>query len=190
MIITERCRMDIKPWKTKDSRREFDSPFVSVDSHTVELPNGSVINDFYTVTIQNAALIVATTDDGYIILTREYRYACKEVVTECPAGMVEENEDPMETAKRELLEETGYESESWTYLGPTLESTSKLTNTMHLFWAKGCKFTADQNLEESEGTIEVMTITIDEAIELVMNGSIKPNSSAHAILKVARLMGK
>ena len=45
-------------------------------------------------------------------------------------------------------------------------------------------------LEESEGTIEVMKISFDEAIELVMNGSIKPNSSAHAILKVARLMGK
>ncbi len=189
-MITERCRMIIKPWITKDSRREFDSPFVSVDSHIVELPNGSVINDFYTVTIQNAALIVATTSDDYIILTKEYRYACKEVVTECPAGMVEENEEPLLTAQRELLEETGYESSDWTYLGPTLESTSKLTNTMHLFWAKDCKKVSSQHLEESEGTIEVLTLPITEAIELVMNGSIKPNSSAHAILKVARLMGK
>ena len=181
---------DIQPWITKDSRREFESPFVSVDFHTVELPNGSVINDFYTVTIQNAALIVATTDDGYIILTREYRYVCKEVVTECPAGMMEENEEALTPAKRELLEETGYCSDDWTYLGPTLESTSKLTNKMHLFWAKNCKKVSSQHLEESEGTIEVFKIPMDEAIGLVMNGDIKPNSSAHAILKVARLMGK
>ena len=181
---------DIQPWKTKDSRRVFKSPFVSVDSHTVELPNGKIIPDFYTVTIQNAALIVATTDDEQIILTREYRYACKEVVTECPAGMVEANEEPLLTAQRELLAEPGYESSDWTYLGPTLESTSKLTNTMHLFWAKDCKKVSSQKLEESEGAIEVMKIPITEVIELVMSGSIKPNSSAHAILKVARLMEK
>lgn len=183
-------RADIQPWKTKSSKQVFHSPFVSVNSSTVELPNGSVIDDFYTVTIQNAALIVATTSDEQIILTKEYRYACKEVVTECPAGMFEDNEDPLMTARRELLEETGHGSEDWTYLGPTFESTSKLTNTMHLFWAKNCKRVSDQSLEESEGNIEVMAMPIDEAIELVMNGSIKPNSSAHAILKVARLIGK
>lgn len=144
----------------------------------------------YTVTIQNAALIVATTDDDQIILTKEYRYACKEVVTECPAGMVEENEDPLITAIRELLEETGCGSEDWTYLGSTFESTSKLTNTMHLFRTNDCVRIGGQSLEESEGNIEVMRIPIDQAIEMVMDGTIKPNSSAHAILKVTRLMGK
>ena len=179
-----------QPWRTKSSVQVFHSPFVSVNSSTVELPNGSVIDDFYTVTIQNAALIVATTADEQIILTKEYRYACKEVVTECPAGMVEENEDPIVTARRELLEEIGFGSEDWTYLGPTFESTSKLTNTMHLFWAKNCVSIGGQSLEDSEGNIEVMRISIDQAIEMVMDGTIKPNSSAHAILKVARLMGK
>ena len=109
---------DIQPWKAKSIKQVFHSPFVSVNSSTVELPNGSVIDDFYTVTIQNAGLIVATTSyDEHIILTKEYRYACKEVMTECPAGMVEENEDPIVTAKRELLEETGMEVKT----GPTLD---------------------------------------------------------------------
>ncbi|RKM59566.1 NUDIX hydrolase [Butyrivibrio sp. XB500-5] len=180
----------IQPWITKSSNKLLSTPFVSVESHTVELPNGTVIDDFYTVAINDAALIVATTQDDQIILTREYRYACKEVVTECPAGMVEGKEGPLITAKRELLEETGYESNDWTYLGPTFESTSKLTNTMHLFWAKDCKQVSEQSLEESEDSIEVLRIPISKAIDMVMDGDIKPNSSAHAILKVLRMMNK
>ena len=61
---------------------------------------------------------------------------------------------------------------------------------MHLFWAKNCIRIGDQAIEESEGNIEVMRMPIDQAIDLVMDGTIKPNSSAHAILKVARLIGK
>lgn len=180
---------DIKPWKTINSKSILKTPFVSVFSDLVELPNGMIITDFYTVGIQDASLIVAITDDNQVILTREYRYACKEIVTECPAGMVEANEGPIETAKRELLEETGYSSDNWTYLGPTLESTSKLTNTMHLFLAKSCKRVCSQNIEDSEGNIEVMKIPLTKAIELIMSGGIKPNSSAHALLKVARMLG-
>ena len=181
--------MSIQPWKTISSNSILETPFVSVHSDAVELPNGNVIPDFYTITIQDAALIVAITEDNHIILAREYRYACKEVVTECPAGMVENGEDPLTTAKRELLEETGYSSDDWIYLGSSYESTSKLTNIMHQFLAKDCRKVAEQRLEEYEGNIDLMIMPLIEAVELVMDGSIKPNSSANAILKAARLLG-
>lgn len=179
--------VDIKPWTKKASQILLTTPYVSVHSDVVELPNGTVISDFYTVSIQNAALIVALTEDNELILVREYRYACKDVLTECPAGMVEDNEVPLITAKRELLEETGYESDDWTYLGPTFESTSKLTNTMNLFLAKKCRKVDEQRLEDSEGNINVIRVPFKDAVNLVMDGSIKANSSAHAILKVDKL---
>lgn len=180
--------IDIRPWTTKSSKVLLVTPFVSVHSDTVELPNGTVIPDFYTVNIQDAVLIVALTEDDQIVLIREYRYACKDILTECPAGMVDDNEEPLSTAKRELLEETGYESDDWTYLGPTLESTSKLTNTMHLFLAKDCRKIDEQRLEESEGNIEVMRLPFGDAVKLVMDGKIRANSSAHAILKASKIM--
>ena len=170
-------------WTTLSSSTVLSSYHVSVNKDKVQLPDGAVIDDFYTVTIPDAALIVALTEDGCVLLKSEYRYACKCDVIECPAGMVNPGEEPLETAKRELLEETGYVSDSWEYLGPTWESTSKLTNTMHLFAARGCRKAGEQHLDENEH-IDVMRIPFDEAVKMVMEGKINANSTCHALLKV------
>lgn len=174
-------------WKTLNSDILIDAFHVSVRKDKVELPDGSVIEDFYTVTIPDAAMICALTDEGEVLLKSEYRYAIGEEVIECPAGMFEPGEtDPLEVARRELLEETGYTASDWTYLGPTLESTSKLTNRMHLFIARGAVKTASQHLDANEH-IEVLRVPLAETVEMVMDGRINANSTAHLILKVERM---
>lgn len=175
-------------WKTLNSEKIIDEFHVSVKKDKVQLPDGAVIDDFYTVTIPDAAMIAAVTEDGMILLKSEYRYACGKDVIECPAGMFEASEtDPLTVAKRELLEETGYTSNEWIYLGPTLESTSKLTNTMHLFLAKNAVKTSEQHLDENEH-VELVKVSLNDAVDMVMNGTINANSSAHLILKVARII--
>lgn len=174
-------------WKTIETRTEYEADYVTVKKDKVQLPDGSVIDDFYTVKIQDAALIVALTEDEQILLKSEYRYACKADVIECPAGMVEEGENPRATAERELYEETGYTSTAWTYLGPTWESTSKLTNTMHLFLAKNCRKVSGQHLDTNEH-MDVMVLPLDTAVDMVMDGRINANSTAHAIMKVAEII--
>ena len=131
-------------------------------------------------------MVAALTPEGDILLKREFRYACGCDVTECPAGMFEKGEEPLDVAKRELLEETGYVSDDWTYLGLTYESTSKLTNTMHLFLAKNCVKQSEQNLDPFE-RINVMKVPLMKAVDMVMNGEINANSTAHLILKVAKM---
>lgn len=176
-------------WQTLKTETVFDSRFVKLHKDKVRLPDSKIIDDFYTVTIPNGAMICALTSDGDIILKKEYRYACKSDIIECPAGMFEDYEnDPLETAQRELLEETGYTSANWQYLGGTRESTSKLTNTMHLFLAENCIKTSEQKLDDTE-SIELIKIPFNNAINMVMSGEIVSNSTAHLILKVARLKG-
>ena len=177
----------MKSWKTINAETLVNDYHVSVKKNQVELPDGAVIDDFYTVTIPDAAMIAALTEDGRILLKSEYRYACGEEVIECPAGMFEPGEEPLEVARRELQEETGYSSGDWTYLGPTLESTSKLTNTMHLFLARNAVRTSPQHLDPNEH-VDVLCVSLEEAVEMVKSGSIKANSTAHLILKVARMM--
>ena len=158
-----------------------------IKRNQVQLPDGAEINDFYTVTIPDAALVVAVTSDSHIILKRDYRFACGEDIRECPAGMVESGEEPLTTAKRELLEETSYVSDQWTWFGATRESTSKLTNRMWLFMARDCKQVSDQQLDRNE-QVEVIRIPLAEAVEMVVENQINANSSAHAILKAEKLL--
>jgi 8-oxo-dGTP pyrophosphatase MutT (NUDIX family) len=177
-------------WRTIKSDTVIEDYHVTVKKKAVQLPDGALINAFYTVTIPDAAMVAAITPEGKILLKTEFRYAVGEDVIECPAGMFEKDEnDPLTVAKRELLEETGYTSDSWTYLGSTLESTSKLTNRMHLFLAKDCVQTCGQHLDANEH-LTVTEVYLDTAVGMVMNGSINANSTAHLILKVARMLGK
>lgn len=175
-------------WDTLNTEQIFSNRYVKLSKNKVQLDNNKIIDDFYTITIPDAAMVCAITDDSYIILKKEFRYACNSDVIECPAGMFEENEkSPLEVAKRELLEETGYTSKDWMYLGGSQESTSKLTNTMHLFFAKNCKKTAEQKTDSTE-SIELIKVPFKTAVDMVMRGEITANSTAHLILKVARLM--
>ena len=175
-------------WKTLQTDTLVNDYHVVVNKNRVELPDGAVIDDFFTLTIPDAAMVAAITNDGEILLKTEYRYAIGEDVIECPAGMFEANEtEPLVVAKRELLEETGYISDTWTYLGPTLESTSKLTNRMHLFLATDCVKVSNQNLDKNEH-LNVLKMTLANAVQMVMDGKINANSSAHLILKAERLL--
>lgn len=176
-------------WKTIKTETLVDDYHVRVKKNSVELPDGAVIDDFYTVTIPDAAMVAAITTDRKILLKSEYRYACESKVIECPAGMFDENEsDPLTVGKRELLEETGYSSDNWTYFGPTWESTSKLTNRMHLFLTRDAIPSGTQHLDPNEH-LDVIQVSLEAAVDMVMSGRINANSTAHLILKVARIYG-
>lgn len=176
-------------WKTLQSDEVFTSPFVIVHRDKLELPDGVKIDDFYTVTVSDAAMIVALTEDNTVLLKSEYRYSCGEELIECPAGTFDEDEsDPLAVAKRELLEETGYTSKNWTYLGATRENTSKLTNTMHIFLARDCVKVSEQHLDKTEH-LDLIIVPLEKAVDMVMKNEIRCNSSAHGILRAARIMG-
>ena len=168
-------------WRTIESKTIVSNRFLNVTRDEVELPDGMRIDDYYTVAIPEAAAIVAVTEDGKIILKSEYRYACRENLIEIPAGGIEPGETPLQAAQRELREETGYASEKWKYLVPGRECTAKLTNTMHIFLAQGCRKVAEQQLDPTED-LEVVLVPFQEAVEMIMDGRIKCCSTAHGIL--------
>lgn len=175
-------------WTTTKSESLVDNHWVKIRKDSVVLPNGQKIDDFYAITINNASAIVAIDEEGNCILKKEYRYCYDRDLIEVLAGTFEEDEtDGLAVAKRELLEETGYESDEWQYLGATVESSAKLTNYMHIYFANHCKKVSEQHLDATED-VEVIVVPFEKAIEMVMNNEICCNSSAHGILRVARML--
>ena len=173
-------------WKTLSSKNLIDNRWIGVNSDKVETETGAIIDEFFKIRVCNASAVVALMDDK-IILKSEYRYCYDRELIELPSGIFEENEtDPLIVAKRELLEETGYESDDWTYLGPTIENSAKLTNKIHLYLASDCKKTGGQHLDKTE-TIDTVVMPLKEAVDLVMNGKIECNTTAHGILRAAMM---
>ena len=176
-------------WIKKKTEIAYKNPYLTIHKDCVLTSGGIQIDDFYSVTLADSVMIVAITTEREIILKKEYRYSCKKYSIECPAGSIERGENkPLMAAKRELLEETGYTSKKWSYLGETNESTSKLTNKMHIFLAEDCIRVSEQKLDKTED-IEVMVVKIEDAIDMVMKNEILYNTSSYGILKIARLLG-
>lgn len=177
-------------WRVLYSETLVSNRWLSVHKQKVQLEDGMVMDDFYTVTIPDAAAIVALDQNGNIILKREYKHAAGKELIEIPAGMFEMDEkDGLLVAKRELLEETGYSSDNWMYLGETVESSSKLTNRMHIYLARNCVKTDTQHLDETEH-LDVMVVPFEKAVQMIMDNTIICNSSAHGIFKTKELLKK
>ena len=177
-------------WKMEKTEVLLDTQWVKVRRDRVALPNGVKIDDFYAITIRDASAIVALDEGGNLILKREYRYCYDRELLEIPAGAFNDGEtDPLTVARRELLEETGYASDCWEYLGPTVESSAKMTNYMHIFLARDCRKVAEQCLDDTE-ELTVELVPMEKAVDMVMNNTIFCNSSAHGILRAARMLGK
>lgn len=131
-----------------------------------------------------AVVIVPVLDDGRVVLIRNFRAAVGGVIAELCAGTLEPGEDPALTARRELIEETGYEARTMTPLGSYLTSPGLSDELMHAYFASGLSHVG-QRLEEGED-IEVETVTTDEAFAMIDDGRLRDAKSMLALLLARR----
>ncbi|MBI1823105.1 MAG: NUDIX hydrolase [Nitrospirae bacterium] len=118
-----------------------------------------------------AAAVVPLTEDGNVVLIYQYRYAAGGYLYEIPAGKLHSGEDPLECAKRELKEETGYEAETFQKLLSFLTTPGFCDEVIHIYLAESLTL-GSQNLEESE-VLEVKKMPLDKALEMIKTGQIQ-----------------
>ena len=156
--------MSITPWKILESRNLF--PKFRMDS--CELPSGKPYKA-YVFEFDAWANVVALTKHNEVVLVKQYRHGVQEILLELPGGVVDSGEDPLEGAKRELMEETGYSAGNIIEVGRLYPNPAIQQNTLFCYLATDVEWAGEQHLDEAE-EIEVQLIPLDELIEMARQG--------------------
>ena len=156
-------------WEELGTEHIVQDKWIDLRMTAYRLPNGLVFDSFYNYTRGDYVVIVATDEDGNYICVRQFRQGIKAVTNEFPAGGIEEGEDHLETAKRELLEETGYVSEDWEYLMSVPSHATISDDMVYLYRAKNCRKVSEQNLDITE-SLSIKLYDVERIESLIKEG--------------------
>jgi len=155
-------------------------PWLEVAVEKIALPDGRVIDEFLQLKGRDFVVVVPFTDDGRVVTIRSYKHGPRRVSVALPAGLLDGDEQPEDAARRELLEETGYEATRWERIGSFVVESNYGLNTEHAFVARGAR----QVREPRSGDLEEILVelrTRDELIAAIRSGDVAQLSSAAAI---------
>ena len=147
-------------WETLSSEYLFRRPWLTVRHDKVRLPDGRVNPEYYVLEYPDWINVLAITEDGKFVFERQYRHGLGKTCYEIPAGVIEKGETPIEAARRELLEETGYGKGEWSPLMTISGNPSTTSNLTHCFLARGVRKISGQHLDATE---DITVCLLDEA---------------------------
>jgi ADP-ribose pyrophosphatase len=163
----------LRAWKTLSTRTILaHSKFLTVESHTIQLPDGSVIEDWPWIIIPSAAIVLASTADRRFLCFRQTKYAVEGTSLAPVGGMLEPGEAPLEAAKRELSEETGYESPQWIHLGDYKVDPNRGVAVMHFFYARQARKVRQPSSDDLEDQ-QLLKLSIAELEEALHSGGFR-----------------
>ena len=154
----------------------FDQKWFKLRQDTVELPNGKILDDYFVWLKGEVVLVVPITEKGEFLLVRQYKHGADEIITEFPAGFVDEGENLEEAAHREFEEETGYSSQNLQLLSTIYANPTKAVGKISIYLAKNAVQNKKVNFDENED-IEVLLKSRDEIIQMIKGGEISTSDS-------------
>ncbi len=169
------------------SEEIFDGAILHVFKDMVALPNGHPATR-EVIRHVGAVGVIPVTDDGKVIIERQFRYPLNQVITEIPAGKLDSfTEDRLSAAKRELEEETGYIAEEWIEIGDYYPTPAYCDERITLYLARGLQL-GHRHLDEDE-FLNFEAVPLSELLADVMEGRITDGKTQVAVLKAARILG-
>jgi ADP-ribose pyrophosphatase YjhB (NUDIX family) len=158
----------MQPWKTLSRRIALDMGyFLKVESHTVELPNGRVIQDWpWVISPDYVNILVETSDERYLLF-RQTKYSVDGLTLAPVGGYLRAGENPLEGAKREMLEETGYESQDWIHLGSYRIDANRGIGSAHLYLARAAHLVTEPHSDdlEEQQLLQLTRSELNDALE-------------------------
>lgn len=179
---TERAARDPLAWEEVHTEHLVQNEWIDFRQSAWRFPDGSTFEPFYSYSRRDYVVVAAMDTEGRLICVRQFRQGIRRVTTEFPAGGIERSdgreygsdadrsaENALEAAKRELLEETGYESDRWEHLLTVPSNATIADNYAHLFMAADCRRVSGQSLDETE-FLTVETHSVQEIEEMIRSG--------------------
>ncbi len=159
-------------WKVLSTEYLFQNPpWLTVRKEKCELPNGTIMPAYYTLEYPEWTSAFALTKENKVIMVQQYRHGLGQISIELPGGVVEKGETTATAIARELREETGFEFESYEYLGKISANPATTNNYMHMYIARGGVQTGEQKLDDTED-LEVNLHSIEEIKQLLKDNKI------------------
>lgn len=175
--------MGSSPWRVTASNYLIEDAFLRLRRDTIELPGGGTIANYYVRESRGFAIIFAVTLEDRVVFVHQYKHGIARELLELPAGMVDEGEEPLQTARRELAEETGYEAETFELVGEFVTDPTNADTIAYLYIARGARRAGDQHLDPGEN-ITVGLASFAELGAMVRDGRITSISHVAAILLI------
>ena len=170
-------------WKLLKSERGPELPIFKVRFDWLENPRNAAELKAVVLEARDWVDVVAVTPEQKIVMVKQYRFGISDLSLEIPAGVTEPNEAPERAAKRELLEETGYSTDDWTYLGWVYANPAFLNNRCHQWLARNVRKTHAPHLDDGEH-LEVDELTLTEVQDAVRAGCFRNSLGMLGLSKV------
>jgi len=168
----------IKDWELIDSKVDRDYKVFRIKVDTSLSPRTNKAGQFYVIDTNDWVNVIPLTEEGEVVMIKQFRHGSKEVTLEIPGGLVDD-ESPEKAAQRELLEETGYQGNGVTYLGSTNPNPAIFNNLCHTYLVENARKTSDKDLDDDED-IEVVHVPLADIPGLIADGTIN-----HALVIIA-----
>lgn len=172
----------MEKWKVIDTEYLIRRPWLTARRDSVQLPDGKILDEYYVLEYPTWVNVIAVTTDCRFVMVEQYRHGLQDIFTELVAGVVEKGEDPLEAAKRELLEETGFGGGSWRLNSVLSANPSSMNNLTYSYIAEGVEPIDTQHLDDTED-INVKILSEDEVKQLLRDDKIKQSLMVAALLK-------
>ncbi len=159
-------------WELVGSEYLFNRPWLTVRRDTVRLPNGTVHPEYYVLEYPKWINVIAITPEGKFVMVKQYRHGLGIVATELCAGVVEEGEEPLDGAKRELLEETGFGGGEWELSMVISANPGSQNNLAYCYIARDVTRQSEQHLDKTED-IRVELLDESEVYDMLLHDNLK-----------------